>query len=523
MAAGGFEDDDGGVHEPALDALAAEGVLAGTECGEGLICPAEPFQRWVMAVWMVRALDESLSPVPTRFADVDPDVWWAPYVEQLAELRITLGCSTHPARFCPNDSVTRGQMATFLARALELVPLPEPTGTVPAESRFTAVEISSTRLCALRADGTVACHRLTSQGGPFDTPGGQFTAIAVGRDHSCGIRTDGTLDCWGANVSGQSNSPGGRFTAITVGRDHSCGIPADKTIACWGSNQDGRTEPPEGQFTAVTSGDGLSCGIRADKTIACWGSTSHGHAEPPEGQFTAIATDTNHLCGIRIDETIDCWGDPDYGHTPQLDGRFTTLATSNRHLCGLRTDGTVTCWGDNEWRQTDTPEGQFTAIAAGEGYSCGIRSDGAIDCWGDPLVLPPVRAHGADPYGLLPSKANKTTTRQLAYVTVSLNDTAVFVTNTDGTDDRQITPNDLQSRNPVWSPDGTRIAYTSYGNIHLINTDGTNEEKLTRGQDPAWSPDGTRVAYTSTSWQIHLMNPDGTDQKQLGPVHFKLH
>ena len=53
--AGYFSDDDGSVHEPALDALAERGVLAGVECGEGLICPDDPLKRWEMAVWLVRA------------------------------------------------------------------------------------------------------------------------------------------------------------------------------------------------------------------------------------------------------------------------------------------------------------------------------------------------------------------------------------------------------------------------------------------------------------------------------------
>ena len=54
---GYFSDDDGSVHEPALEALASRGVLAGIECGEGLICPGEPLKRWEMAVWLVRVLD----------------------------------------------------------------------------------------------------------------------------------------------------------------------------------------------------------------------------------------------------------------------------------------------------------------------------------------------------------------------------------------------------------------------------------------------------------------------------------
>ena len=107
---------------------------AGTECGNNLICPSEETPRWIMAVWLVRALDESPSKRPALFADVDPDAWWAPNVEKLSQLRITLGCATEPDRYCPHDPVTRAQMATFLARALNLVPRPDnPVGTRPTD------------------------------------------------------------------------------------------------------------------------------------------------------------------------------------------------------------------------------------------------------------------------------------------------------------------------------------------------------------------------------------------------------
>ena len=74
-----------------------------------------------MAVWLVRVLDGTdPGSSGTRFADVDPDGWWAPYVERLAVLGVTTGCATGPARYCPDDSVTRAQMATFLTRAFGL-------------------------------------------------------------------------------------------------------------------------------------------------------------------------------------------------------------------------------------------------------------------------------------------------------------------------------------------------------------------------------------------------------------------
>ncbi len=119
-------DDDGGVHEPSINRLSEAGVLEGTECGERRVCPDDPLLRWVMAVWVTRALDQAPegSEVETRFADVDPAVWWVGYVERLADLGVTSGCKTGPLRYCPDQPVTRAQMATFLVRALDLEAAP---------------------------------------------------------------------------------------------------------------------------------------------------------------------------------------------------------------------------------------------------------------------------------------------------------------------------------------------------------------------------------------------------------------
>ena len=124
--AGYFSDDDGSVHEPALDALASQGVLAGIECGEGLICPSEPLKRWEMAVWLARALDgvEPASVETERFSDVDYDLWWAPFVERLFDMGVTVGCRREPRHYCPDAGVTRAKMATFLKRAFSFGPAP---------------------------------------------------------------------------------------------------------------------------------------------------------------------------------------------------------------------------------------------------------------------------------------------------------------------------------------------------------------------------------------------------------------
>jgi len=79
---------------------------------------------------------------------------------------------------------------------------------------------------------------------------------------------------------------------------------------------------------------------------------------------------------------------------------------------------------------------------------------------------------------------------------------------------------------PNFSPDGKRLAYTSYasGNeeIWVMDLDGKNARPLTHGPkgdwSPAWSPDGQKIAFTSDRSgvnQLWIMNSDGTDPRRL--------
>ncbi|MDE0138256.1 MAG: D-alanyl-D-alanine carboxypeptidase [bacterium] len=146
-----FVDAMGNTHEAALEALAGRGILDGTECAAG-ICPNDAIKRWTMAVWLVRAIDGREPPAvsTSRFADVDTDDWWLPYVERLAELRITAGCAVQPFRFCPDRAVSREEMASFLKRAFALDPAP------PAGFRDTGGSVHKAAIDALWAAGITA-------------------------------------------------------------------------------------------------------------------------------------------------------------------------------------------------------------------------------------------------------------------------------------------------------------------------------------------------------------------------------
>ena len=164
-----------------IEALAELGVLEGTDCAPGEFCPSKALERWVMAVWLVRVLDgENPDPSANRFTDVDGDEWWAPYVERLAVLGVTAGCDTSPLRYCPNESVTRAQMATFLARAFDLEPS-SPFGFVDIEGNTHAASIDALAGAGVTAGCTTGPVRYCPQASVTRAQMATFLTRAIAR------------------------------------------------------------------------------------------------------------------------------------------------------------------------------------------------------------------------------------------------------------------------------------------------------------------------------------------------------
>jgi hypothetical protein len=114
---GTFRDDDGNIHEPSIEAIAAAGITKG--CNPPVndrYCPADSVSRGEMAAFLVRALD--LEPATLDYFSDDAGSVFEADINSLARSGITKGCNP-PAndRFCADGSVTREQMAAFLARA----------------------------------------------------------------------------------------------------------------------------------------------------------------------------------------------------------------------------------------------------------------------------------------------------------------------------------------------------------------------------------------------------------------------
>ena len=80
----------------------------------------------------------------------------------------------------------------------------------------------------------------------------------------------------------------------------------------------------------------------------------------------------------------------------------------------------------------------------------------------------------------------------------------IYVMNADGTNARRVTIDDAVDQHPVWSPDGTMIAFHSLRDgsdgIYVINADGSGIRRVASGAMPAWQPvpsGNARVAETS--------------------------
>jgi len=113
---------------PYVEALVREAITSGCTVSPPKYCPQSSITMGQMAVFIIRAMGETpySNPTPT-FTDVPAGHWAYGYVERMYQLGITGGCATSPLRYCPDASVNRSQMAVFLCRAAGKSPLNSPT------------------------------------------------------------------------------------------------------------------------------------------------------------------------------------------------------------------------------------------------------------------------------------------------------------------------------------------------------------------------------------------------------------
>jgi len=116
---------------------------------------------------------------------------------------------------------------------------------------------------------------------------------------------------------------------------------------------------------------------------------------------------------------------------------------------------------------------------------------------------------------------------RIAFTSNRTGDAEIFVMDADGTDVKQVTSNPVfQEFDPAFSADGSRIAFASDrdGNreLYVIRVDGSGQTRLTttatNEEDPAFSADGSRLAFTSDrdgNREIYVAGADGANPVRL--------
>jgi len=112
---GTFIDDNGHEFEAEIEAIAAAGTTQG--CGPSIFCPDDNVTRGEMALFLVRAMGYTDNGGGNRFTD-DDGSFYEDAADKLRTAGVTLGCNPPTNdHFCGDDFVNRSQMAAFLVRA----------------------------------------------------------------------------------------------------------------------------------------------------------------------------------------------------------------------------------------------------------------------------------------------------------------------------------------------------------------------------------------------------------------------
>ncbi len=112
----------------------------------------------------------------------------------------------------------------------------------------------------------------------------------------------------------------------------------------------------------------------------------------------------------------------------------------------------------------------------------------------------------------------------------------IYTMNADGSDPRRLTSNRFSDTSPVWSPDGSRIAFISnrndpdantcfpdcYEQLYVIDAGGGNEDRLLETDfstlHPDWHPDGTKLSFDTEfnlKGNVYVFDVDGSELRLL--------
>ena len=110
----------------------------------------------------------------------------------------------------------------------------------------------------------------------------------------------------------------------------------------------------------------------------------------------------------------------------------------------------------------------------------------------------------------------------------------VYIMNSDGSNQKNISNNSLSETLPDWHPEGDKIVFTSgkkfvHRNIYTMDINGANKKKLTDFDDkagllggPRWSPNGKKILFTLNQ-QVYTMNSNGSNMRDITPKGYSVY
>ncbi len=148
---------------------------------------------------------------------------------------------------------------------------------------------------------------------------------------------------------------------------------------------------------------------------------------------------------------------------------------------------------------------------------------------GNAIRLPNKPLGSGDPFWSPDGKRIAFTWHPDPFVNGGSGDPEICAMDADGRNWIRLTNNPASDRIPIWSPDGTRIAFFSKRDckndldaIHVMNADGSNVMRLTEcqtfGYGASWSPDSRKLLYASNrdgNIEIYAINADPSHQTNV--------
>ncbi|MFN4152136.1 MAG: TolB family protein, partial [Candidatus Sericytochromatia bacterium] len=101
--------------------------------------------------------------------------------------------------------------------------------------------------------------------------------------------------------------------------------------------------------------------------------------------------------------------------------------------------------------------------------------------------------------------------------------TDIYIMNADGSNQTNLTNNALENSEPIFSPNGSKIAFISNYDIYIMNADGSNQTNLTNSPSASdygvnFSSNGSKILfslYEDPFGEIYEMNIDGSNKTNL--------